>query len=216
MNQSEAFLFDQIPLALRPAIPATLKNAYAAAAMLIDGEPILNVPSAVDNRGRILQWAVDLGFHRLVTSGQWPFDADWRYFERPTGRYLEIRPSHSVLTISQLSDPKKQPRDVRFRANKRLGATGWLHGLPNPKDQETSSSGVPHILLIHGHQSLNFAHLGIPNENHRRGYLCRTANLMLMPHELEAPEPPPEETDYEAVITLKEEIDKWRRDNGGA
>ena len=132
VNQSEAFLYDQVPPALRPMIPATLKSAYAAAALLIEGEPILQVPSASDNRGRVIQWAVDLGFQRLVTSGQWPFDADWRYFEHLTGRYLEIRPSHSVLTISQVADPKKQPRDVRFRANKRLGVTSWLRGLPNP------------------------------------------------------------------------------------
>jgi hypothetical protein len=35
-----------------------------------------------------------------------------------------------------------------------------------------------------------------------------------MPHEVAAPEPPPEDTDYEAVLSLKEEIDKWRRDHG--
>ena len=213
MNQSEAFLYDQVPPPLRPMIPATLKKAYAAAALLIESEPILQVTSATDNRGRIIQWAVDLGFERLVTSGQWPFDADWRYFDHPTGRYLEIRPSHSVLTISQVADPKKQPRDVRFRANKRLGITGWLKGLPNPAEEESPTSGVPHVLLVHGHRDLNFAHLGIPHENHKLGYLFRTANLMLMPHEVPAPEHPPEDTDYEAVITLKEEIDKWRRDN---
>ena len=214
MNQSDAFLYDQVPPLLRPMIPSTLKTAYAAAAMLIEGEPILNVTSATDNHGRIIQWAVDLGFQRLVTSGQWPFDADWRYFEHPTGRYLEIRPSHSVLTISQVADPKKQPRDVRFRANKRLGITNWLKGFPNPADDNAPTTGVPHVLLVHGHQDLNFAHLGIPHENHKRGYLYRTPNLLLMPHEVEMPEHPPEDTDFDAVVTLKEEIDRWRRDHG--
>lgn len=214
MHQSEAFLFDQIPPGLRPMIPTTLKTAYAAAEALIKDEPILNVQSAIDNRGRIIQWAVDLGFQRLVTSGQWPFDADWRHFEHPTGRYLEIRPSHSVLTISQVADPKKQPRDVRFRANKRLGATAWLKGLPNPLEEAAPTSGVPHILLVHGHQTLNFAQIGIPHEDHRRGYLYRTRNLMLMPHEVAEPEHPMEDTDVDAVMTLKDEIDKWRRDNG--
>ncbi|MAL56606.1 MAG: hypothetical protein CL682_05460 [Brevundimonas sp.] len=213
MNLSEAFLNEQIPLNLRPMIPATLKTAYAAAATLIKDEPILNVQSAKDGRGRIVQWAVDLGFQRLVTSGQWPFDMDWKYFAHPTGRYLEIRPSHSVLTISQLSDPKKQPRDVRFRANKRLSAMNWLTNLPDPREQEKPANGI-HILLVHGHQTLNFSHLGIPNPNHRRGYLYRTPDLMLMPHEVEAPEHPLEDTDTEAVMTLKEEIDKWRRDSG--
>jgi hypothetical protein len=47
-----------------------LKTAYEAAAILIEQEPILSVTSAKDNRGRIVQWAVDLGFERLVRTGQ--------------------------------------------------------------------------------------------------------------------------------------------------
>ena len=214
MNQSEAFLYDQIPPSYRPFIPATLKTAYAAAARLVEAEPILQVQSALDGGGRIIQWAVDLGFQRLVQSGQWSaFDCRWQYFEHPTGRYLEIRPSHSAVTISQIADPKKQPRDVKFRANKRFGAQGWLRGLPDPEGDERTE-GLPHILLVHGHQGLNFAHLGIPHENHKQGYRFRTSNLMLMPYEAEEPEHTPEDTDYEAVMTLKEEIDKWRTDHG--
>jgi hypothetical protein len=52
---AEAFLADQIPLALRSQIPSTMKTAYDAAALLIREEPILNVTSAQDNRGRIIQ-----------------------------------------------------------------------------------------------------------------------------------------------------------------
>jgi hypothetical protein len=213
VDYAEAFLWDQIPLALRSFVPTTLKTAYDAVALLIKDEPILNVPSAQDNRGRVIQWAVDLGFVRLCESGQWPFDFRWRWFERPTGRYLEIRPTHSVITISQVADPAKQPRDVAFRANKRLNGQGWLNGLPQPDDQRLTS-GTPHILLLHGHQQLNYAHLGIPHEEQNKGYHYRTPNLMLMPHLVTSPEPPPEDTDIEAVITLKEEIDKWRKDNG--
>jgi hypothetical protein len=210
VDYAEAFLRDQITLAQRSLVPTTMKTAYEAAAVLIKDEPILNVTSAKDNHGRIIQWAVDLSFERLVQSQQWPFDFRWRYFERPTGRYLEIHPTHSVLTISQVADPSKQPRDVRFRANKRLSGQGWLTGL-RPDDEE--SSGVPHILLVHGHQELHFAHLGIPKDEQRKGYHYRTPNLMLMPHIVVSSEPPPENTDIEAVMTLKEEIDKWRRDN---
>lgn len=213
MDCAEAFLKDQIPMPLRSQIPATLKTAYDAAALLIKDEPILNVRSALDNRGRIVQWAVDLGFERLCQSGQWPFDFRWRFFERPTGRYLEILPSHSVVTISQVSDPSKQPRDVAFRANKRINGQGWLRGLPKPEDEEPTG-GEPHILLLHGYQSLNFAHLGLPREDQQKGYHYRTSNLMLMPHVVASSEPQPEDTDIEAVITLKQEIDKWRRDHG--
>lgn len=211
MNQSEAFLLDQVPVALRAKIPTTLKTAYAAAKAIIGNEPILQIPSARDNWGRLIQWSVDFGFEKLVKSGEWPFDVRWRPFAQPTGRYLEIVASHSVITISQCADPTKQPRDVVFRANKRLNNQGRLEGII--RDEGPSIAGLLHILLIHGHQELNFAHLGVPNENHKFGYLHRTRNLMLMPHEVSTPEPAMEETDYEAVMTLKDEIDRWRRDN---
>lgn len=212
MDHAQAFLLDQVPLHLRPVIPATLKRAYAAAAMLIESEPILNVPSAQDNRGRIIQWAVDLGFQRVCESGEWSFEWRWQPFTKPTGRYLEIRPSHSVITISQVAEAPKQPRDVRFRANKRLNTQGWLRGLPKPTGED-DVSGIPHILLVHGYQTLDFAQLGIPNESHRRGYIARTTNLLLVPHGVRSDLPPIEDTDIEAVMSLKEEIDKWRRDN---
>jgi hypothetical protein len=214
VEQAEAFLWDQVSPVLRSLIPSTLKTAYDAAGLLIKDEPILSVTSAQDNRGRVVQWAVDLGFQRLCESGQWPFEYRWHFFERPTGRYLEIRPSHSVITISQVSDPSSQPRDVLFRENKRLSGQGWLKGLPRPAD-EKPTGGEPHILLIHGYQSLNFAHMGIPKGEHEKGYHYRTPNLMLMPYIVSVPssEPPPEDTDIEAVMTLKEEIDRWRKDN---
>lgn len=212
MECAEAFLKDQVSVPHRALIPGTLKTAYDAAKMLIDSEVILNVTSARDNHGRVIQWAVDLAFQRLCESGQWPFDFRWREFERPTGSYLEIRPSHSVITISQVSDPKQQPRDVLFRENKRIGSQRWLRGLPKPGGDQPIGGEI-HILLIHGHQSLHFSHLGIPKGEHESGYHYRTPNLMLMPHIVTSPEPPPEDTDIEAVVTLKEEIDRWRKDH---
>jgi hypothetical protein len=112
VDYAEAFLKDQITIAQQSLVPPTIKQAYEAADILIRDSAILNVPSAQDNRGRIIQWAVDLSFQRLVESQQWPFDFQWRFFERPTGRYLEILPSHSVVTISQVADPTRQPRDA--------------------------------------------------------------------------------------------------------
>lgn len=209
MTEAEAFLLDQVPMVHRAKIPTTLKTAYDAARVVAAGEPILQVPSARDNYGRIIQWAVDFGFQKLVESGAWPYAMRWRPFALPTGRYLEIAASHSVITISQCSDPKKQPREAVFRINKRLNNQGCFKeilGEPEP------AHGLPHILLMHGYQQLDFAHLAMPREE--GGFHTRTPNLMLMPHEIASPEPPMELTDQEAVMTLKEEIDRWRKDNG--
>jgi hypothetical protein len=74
MDQAEFFLKDQIPVKTQTLIPATLKTAYAAAKVLADNEPMLKVPSAEDNFGRIISWAVDFGFQKLLESGQWRKD----------------------------------------------------------------------------------------------------------------------------------------------
>lgn len=210
MNLAEAFLLDQVPLAQRAIVPTALKNAYAAANLIVAQEPAFNVESARANKGRIIQWAVDFAFENVVKNGQWARDFRWRSFEKPTGRYLEILFSHSALTISQVANPAIQPRDVGFRRNKRLDSQITMDIL---KDEKEDTSGLPHILLLHGHQSLDFAHLAIPEPMHWLGFQHKSANLMLMAHAVQEPEIPMEETDIEAVMTLKEEIDRWRRDN---
>lgn len=210
MNLAEAFLLDQIPVAQRAIVPTTLKNAYSAAKLVIDSEPIFNIPSGVPQQGRIIQLAVDAAFEKLVVSGQFGRDLRWRSFEKPTGRYLEILFSHSALTISQVSNPDKQPRDVRFRRNKRLASQITMEFMG---DEPVDTTGLPHILLLHGHQALDFAHLAIPEPLHWLGFQHKTKNLMLMPHAVPVQEVPMEDTDVEAVMSLKEEIDRWMRDN---
>jgi hypothetical protein len=68
--------------------------------------------------------------------------------------------------------------------------------------------------MIHGYQELGFVHLGIPHERHSQGYIYRTVNLLNTPHEAAGPHVPPENMDIDAVMDLKEEINKLRKDNG--
>jgi hypothetical protein len=172
----------------------------------------LQVTSALDNSGRIRSWAIDLAFEKLLQSKQWPFDYRWREFAAPTGRYLEIRPSHSVVTISQVSNPGKQPRNVVFRENGRFNNEPFFD--LDEFRNEREITGAPHFLLIHGHQELNFAHLAVPHSLHRRDWIYKTPNLLNMPHPVRADVPAQESTDFEATMSLKEEIEKWRRDHG--
>ena len=209
---AEAFLLDQVTLAQRSLIPQTLRTAYDTAKLMVAQEPVLNVASAVDNRGRLISWAVDHAFEQLPKTERWPFDFSWRDFAQPTGRYLEIRPSHSVITVSQVDNPDRQPRNVVFRANARLNNEPFFD-LEEFKE-ERATHGLPHFLMIHGHQSLDFAHLAVPHAVNLRKWIYRTPNLMNMPHVLSSDMPEPEPTDFEAVMVLKEEIEKWRHDHG--
>ncbi|MCJ9430019.1 hypothetical protein [Kordiimonas marina] len=206
------FLNDQITPRQQLEVPSMLRAAYSAVNHLAKSEPILSVESAKWNKGRLVQWAVDLGIEKLIQTGKWPFDYRWRYFERPTGKYLEVRMSHSAMTVSQTDDPTKQPRNVCFRENKRLNSQ-WLLPLRELED-EAHIDGLPHILLLHGHQELGFAHFAIPHPQHSLGYIHRTGNLMRLPHEVTSELPSVEETDEEATMSLKEDIERWRRDHG--
>jgi len=78
---------------------------------------------------------------------------------------------------------------------------------------------MPAFVLVHGRAELDelaseFAHVGVPHPDHQRDWIYRTKNLMDMVQVVESELPPVEETDVEAIMTIKEEIEKWRRDNG--
>ena len=214
---AEQFLLDQVPSRYRALIPPILKDARSAAAILARAEPVLQVPSAEDNHGRLISWAVDLGIQKLIELGRWPVTYRWRSFARPTGRYLQIVLSHSVMSISQVGDPTIQPRDVRFRQNARLNnqPSFNLHEF----DDTRKVAGLPSFLLVHGRTvrgdlDEDFAHIGIPHPVHSQDYIYKTPNLMNLPYPVELELPPVEDTESDAVMTLKEEIEKWRRDNG--
>ena len=166
--------------------------------------------SAEDNRGRVISWACDFAVERLIKTGQWPFDYEWKKFAKPTGHYLRVRLPHSCLSISQVADPQKQPREVVFRENGRLSNAPFFD-LADFKS-ENEMRGLPHFLLVHGHQQLNFAHLAVPHSMHHRDYIYRTPNLLKMLHEVPDETPPIEETDFNAVMQLKDEIEKRLRD----
>jgi hypothetical protein len=214
---AERFVLDQVPLRYRALIPPVIKDAKAAVAILARSEPILQVESAKNNYGRLISWGVDLGIQRLIESGRWPADFRWRSFAKPTGKYLQLRLSHSVMSISLVADPAIQPRDVKFRQNARL------NNQPSFDIEEFEDTravaGLPSFLLVHGTASKGdlvqeFAHIGVPHPEHHRKYIYRTANIMDLPHEVHSDVPPVEDTDDDAVMSMKEDIEKWRRDNG--
>lgn len=207
------FVDDQLPLGMRPLIATALQTAYRTAERLRDEEAWLQTPSAADIHGRLVSKAVDFGLVRLVESGALPFDYSWEYFAKPTGKYLALRPSHSVITVSQIADPTQQPRNVVFRKNRRINNQPFFD-LAEFSD-ELEVSGEPHLLLIHGYQGLNFAHLCVPDPIHANGYRYRTDNFMNLPREVESDGPAPEDTDtdFENLGLLKEDIERWRRDH---
>lgn len=216
--KADVFLRDQVAPKIWPVFATVLRTAYAAADGLVQDNPILQVESAKDNKGRLIQWAVDFGLERAVETSLLPCDYRWQPFANPTGRYLELIFSHSRLTVSQVQSPKRQPRRVVFRENAKLGNGQSVLDLGDVIESERDEEVVnlPHILLLHGHQSLDFAHLSIPSATSSTRLLCTSENLLRLPHAIPETGPAPEDTDYdlEAMKLLKERIEKWQKDNG--
>lgn len=209
---ARAFLTDQIPVRSQVLLPPVFKAAQQAVAILANDVPFLRVPSAKFNRGRLISWAVDLGVEQLIKSGSWNVEYRWSTFgaPKPTGSYLEILPSHSRITISQIADASKQPRNVQFRENARLVNKTFLF---EEMREEIEITGRPSFLLVYN-SNLSFMHFAMPHATRKYGYIYKTSNLLSLPQAVPQPGPPVEDTSFEDTMTLKEQIAKWLKDNG--
>lgn len=213
MTAPEIFIKDQFPRKKWPVVPTVLKTAYKAAEDLVRDTPFLQVESAAGNKGRLISSAVDFGLVRAIESGSLDCDFRWSSFARPTGQYLELRFSHSTASVSQVAIAAHQPRNVVFRENARI-RNQRVFPFPEFEDEQVVT-GLPHFLIVHGHQTLDFAHIAVPSSESRSKYAWRSSNLMKLPHEIVTGDPPTEDTDYDLdeLELLKEDIERWRRDN---
>jgi hypothetical protein len=205
---SEHFLNDQFPLLEQTLLIPALKNAYKTVDELIKSEPFLQVPSALFNHGRLKSWASDFYIEKLLKTGYLPYEYSWENFDKPTGKFLQIHLPSSKLIISQVALPKKPPRHANFRSNAAFNNQLFLF----PDMENEKKLGEPTFLLVHGHQDLSFVHIGLPHPN-QESYLFQTANLLRVPHVVNAEKALIEAVNFEPVVTLKEEIARRLREN---
>jgi hypothetical protein len=206
--KAKHFVDAELPPAHRAVIPAALRTAYGAVEQLYQQDPLFSVQSAIINKGHVVAWAVDLQIERLLTAGQLPYDYRWCPFERPTGKFLQIRLPTSTLSISQLPLATDVPRHAHFRQNRILSNAPFLD-LDGFED-ESQINGLPHLILSHGYQDLSFAHVGVLHpEPQRFGWIYRSPNLLKEIHLVETDMPAEEAADAEAVVTLRDDISRW-------
>ena len=93
------------------------------------------------------------------------------------------------------------------------GVTG--PGVASDQRDESSVTGRPSLLLIHGYKELSFLHAAMPHAVRRHAYICKTANLLTLPQEVVQTGPPVEDTTFRNTLTLKAQIEKWLRNNEG-
>lgn len=212
--KAKSFLEHQLPEKYLSMLPQAVENAYSAVEALANDEPILKVESARINRGHVRAWAVDLAVERLVKSGKWPFDCGWTNYGRPTGKWLRVRLEASTMSISQVQNRRQIPRRALFRTNNVLNNMPFLDIDGFKEEQEIR--GLPHFLMSHGYQGLEFVHIGLPYPmgSNAKGYIYQTPNLLKRVRVIQSDLPPVEGQDAEAVVELLEELKKWWHDNG--
>src|SRR5580704_5350279 len=126
----------------------------------------------------------------------------------PAAAETSIGPAHYPAECTQ-SDAFLQPslraRNGRANSNSFLDLDGF--------EDESEISGLPHLILSHGYQQLSFAHVGVLHpEPQRFGWIYRTPNLLKEIHVVETEMPAEEAADAEAVVTLRDGIARWVRE----
>jgi hypothetical protein len=178
-NSAQDFLDEEFPTPLRHYLPSALRRAYGAAYRLVEAESWLQTPGSRVQRGDLIAHAAEYEILRLIEGGQLPFDASWEPFARPTGYHLVIWTKRGRLTISQVDDWRKKPRDADFRGNYGMSNTRYLFQEMN--EEALSRTEKRHLLLLHGYQDLSFSYLTVPHASSNR-HLAWSHNLLMAPH----------------------------------
>jgi hypothetical protein len=178
-NPAEEFLDEEFPIRLRHFVPSALHRAYDSVSYTIETVSFLGTPGGRIQRGDLVAIAAEFEIERLVLNGDLPFDCSWEPYARPTGLHLVVRTRRAKLTIRQVEDGTKRPRDARFRENYGMANKPYLFEYMNKEMQD--GRDPRHILLLHGYQTLSFAYVAVPHAKRKR-HIAYSPNLMLIPH----------------------------------
>jgi hypothetical protein len=208
------FVESEFPVQYQREVPEALKRAYLMADALMRDTSFLSTEGGVNARGHIIQCAVDYQLIRLIETGAWPFDFEWHYYARPTGKHLKILPKSTVVTVSRLQHDKQFPRNADFRNNQRLNNDPQqIRLFEDAIDKRASEmKGRPHLILGHGYHEPDFAHIYIPH-SHRAKWNWSTQNLMKSPHVVSSDLPPIERPKTKSEPEIKEEFKEWFEKN---
>jgi hypothetical protein len=218
-NLAGQFVDEELPNKYRPLISVALRRAYALADEAIERFAFLRTPGGRYQRGDLIMVAASYEFEQLLVSGRLPFDGDWEYFARPTGRHFVMRTPRARITTNQVEDPRKKPRAAIFRAN--YAELNEISLFPEVNEQrrqqreEIERDNERRLIhILHGYQTLDFAHLAYPHPEGNR-HIYRSPNLLNLPRavddssDLPPPEGPFDSPDPEALERLEQHL----RDN---
>jgi hypothetical protein len=210
VNPAEEFAHAEVPPGLHPLIPPALRRAYAAADEMIDRHPQLSTPGGKYQRGDLIAHAADYEFQQLIEAGNLPFEPSWEPYARPTGKHFVMRSRRAHITISQVDDPDLRPRNAVYRNRFAIPNSPYLFNVMNEEVERDTGRRLIHI--VHGYQTLTFAHLTVPHPSANKNVWC-SQNLMKILHVLTSALPPSEGPSESPTPEAIESLERQLRDD---
>jgi hypothetical protein len=208
-NSYQEYIDLEISAKYQADIPEAIKRAYKSVDLLMDDVGFLKTPGAQNSKGHLIQNAVEFQLMRLIETGIWPFDFHWENFAKPTGKYLQILPKNTVITVNRLQKDSQFPRNAKFRNNQRLNNDPQQFQLFNDDEpEESEAQGRPHLILGHGYHEPTFAHIYIPHSQYKI-WNWSTRNLFDLPYSITSDIPPVERPATKGEPEIKEEFKEW-------
>lgn len=183
------FIESEIPGHFLGYLPKLFADGHALAATVIAENPILQVPSLQtgDIRGAAIDWLVSKHIAEACYPG---IIFEFRWFHKPTGKYLRIQTPNANVTINHLAHPSLVPRRAEFRRQARQWNQPELFA--HYEEERRSFTDKAHLSLIYGDQKLEFMFLGAMHAK-RAVWLDSPIDLLARPHVASVPD------DYEGV-----------------
>jgi hypothetical protein len=100
-----------------------------------------------------------------------------------------MRGKQSRITLAQVEHPGQKPRNAAYRDEFAVPNSVYLFEEMN--EEVRREDGLRLIHIIHGYQTLNFAHLALPHPKQNKN-VWTSPNLMKIPHEITTDLPPAE------------------------
>ena len=165
----QAFVRNQIPVALLARLPNLLSRGHELAREIIRDNPILQVPSF--QRGDIRGAAIDFTISEFLYSrgAQFPeVSSAFAPYNKPTGKYLQLQTPEAILTISHVAHETAIPRPAVFRDK---GCEYHDVELFEEYERErlkkeaerlalAAAQKKKHLVLIYGDQNMEFVRIG--------------------------------------------------------
>lgn len=161
MINGNEFLKSEFPARYRAQFVPIIKQAKEIVQQLYNEQPLFQRASAENERGKIINLAIEYEFQRRIEEGLLPFDYNIKYNSANNHKHIEILSKNTIMTISQVRSRAGIPRSAKFRSNLAYSNQMVMDFL---RDEIRVIDSKAYILLSHysRNDEIKRAILGVP------------------------------------------------------